>query len=218
MQTCFSQWIAVFLLAFAGVLPSAHARDSLTAGEDYRVIAPPVSTDTPEKIEVIEFFSYACPHCSELNPLVTSWASRLPSGVVLKRVPVSFNNPFYTIMARFYYALEAIGEEGRLNAAIFDAIHNKNLRLVDEKSITEWVASKNVDPKKFSDAFNAFGVDSRVKRAEQLRRDAKINGVPAFVVDGRYQVMSSASINGYGDFLKLTDKIIEKRAIERRKK
>ncbi|MDR1276258.1 MAG: thiol:disulfide interchange protein DsbA/DsbL [Candidatus Accumulibacter sp.] len=217
MQTCFSRWIAVFLLTLAGSLPTAYAQDALVVGEDYRVLNPPLLTDTPEKIEVIEFFSYACPHCSELNPLVASWASKLPSDVVVKRVPVGFNNPFYTIMARFYYALDALGEEERLSNAVFDAIHNKNLRLIDEKSITEWVASQNVDPKKFSDAFNAFSVDSRIKRAEQLRNNARINGVPALIVDGRYQVVSNPSFNSYADFLTLTNKVIEKRRQERRR-
>jgi thiol:disulfide interchange protein DsbA len=217
MQARFSKWIAVFLFALTGALPAAHAQN-LIAGEDYRVISPPFATDTPDKVEVIEFFSYGCPHCSELNPLITTWSARLPKGVVFKRVPVSFSNPFYTIMARFYYALEAIGEEARLEAAIFDALHNKNLRLIDEKSITEWVASKNVDPKKFSDAFNSFGVDSRVKRAEQIRVNAKIHGVPALVIDGRYQVVSNKNFQGYGDFLNLTDQIIQKRIEERKKK
>jgi thiol:disulfide interchange protein DsbA len=217
MQNRFSKWIAVFLLALAGALPAAHAQ-TLVAGEDYRVINPPFATDTPDKVEVIEFFSYACSHCNELNPLIPAWVSRLPKGVVFKRVPVSFNMPFYALMARFYYALEALGEEERLNAAIFDAIHNRNLRLVDEKSLTEWVASKNVDPKKFSDAFNAFGVDSRVKRAEQIRLNAKISGVPALVVDGRYQVASNKNFQSHSDFLVLTDRIIQKRIEERKKK
>jgi len=32
--------------------------------KDYQTIKTPQATADPKKIEVIEFFSYACPHCA----------------------------------------------------------------------------------------------------------------------------------------------------------
>lgn len=210
--------IAIFLLTLTvalGILPAVHAQQ-LTAGTDYRVIVPALPSDNPGKIEVIEFFSYACPHCHTLNPIITLWASRQPSDVVFRRLPIS-GSPFYTLMARLYYALESVGEVQRLDTAIFDALHNKNLRLVDEKSLTEWLASQNVDIRKFSEAFNAFGVDSKLRRAEQLRQTAKIGGVPAIVVDGRYQVISKPSMS-YDGWLLTAGQLVEKSRAERKQK
>ena len=207
-----SRLIAVF--SFLLTLLALPAQAQLTAGRDFVAIDPPLSTDTPAKIEVIEFFSYACPHCSELSPQITRWAAKLPADVAFKRVAVGFNNPFYQQMARLYYALEAIGELRRLDAAVFSAIHDKGLKLVDEKSILDWVTSQGVDAKKFSDAYHAFGVISKTSRADQLAQAAHITGVPAIVVDGRY-LLAGKEIRSYADLLALADKVIEKRRAER---
>lgn len=40
-------------------------------------------------------------------------------------------------MARLYYTLEAIGELKRLDSAVFSAIHEKGVKLIDDQSILE---------------------------------------------------------------------------------
>ena len=205
---------ALALSLFAFALP---AQAQLATGRDYVAIDPPITTDTPAKIEIIEFFSYACPHCNDLSPHLNRWAAKLPSDVALRRVPVGFNSPFYQLMARLYYALEAIGELQRLDEPLFHAIHVKGLKLVDERSIADWVTAQGVDAKKFSDAFYAFGVVSKAKRADQLAQAAHITGVPAIVVDGRYLV-TGKDIKTLPDLLALTDKVIDKRRAERNPK
>ena len=103
--------LAAYTFAFVSLLALAlPAQAQLAAGVDFAEIKPPLQVDNPAKIEVVEFFSYACPHCNDLNPIVKKWAAKLPADVAFKRVPVSFNSPFYQLMARLYYALEAIGE------------------------------------------------------------------------------------------------------------
>jgi len=215
-------WLAILafsLISLMSLVLPAQAADTagLAEGPDYQLVKPPLQTDNPAKIEVIEFFSYACPHCSDLNPLITQWAAKLPADVAFIHVPVSFNSPFYQLMARLYYALEAIGEEPRLNAAVFDAIHQKGVKLIDDKSILEWVTSQGVDAKKFSDAYHSFGVGSKVKRADQLAQSAKIRGVPSLIVNGRYLVVGQ-NVKSHADLLALTDKVIEKARLERNAK
>lgn len=205
------------VVSFALTVLASPAQAQLVVGRDYVVIEPAQLTDNPAKIEVIEFFSYACPHCNDLSPHVNKWAAKLPSDVVFKRVPVGFNNPFYQLMAKLYYTLEAIGELERLDGAVFNAIHEKGLKLVDDKSIAEWVVSQGVDAKKFSDAFNAFGVISKTKRADQIAQASRISGVPALVVDGRYLV-TGKEVKSHADLLALADKVIDKRRAERNSK
>ena len=206
-----------WLAAIALTLLSFSAQAQLAVGRDYVAIEPAQPTDTPAKIEVIEFFSYACPHCADLNPYAVKWAAKLPADVAFRRVPVGFNQPFYQLMARFYYTLEAIGEVNRLDTAIFDAIHVKGLKLIDDKSVLEWVTAQGVNAKTFFDAYSSFGVMSKIKRAEQLAQASKIRGVPAIVVDGRYLVVGQ-DIKSHSDLLALTDKVIDKRRSERNPK
>ena len=213
MKKHLTGWLAAIALA----LLSFAAQAQLAVGRDYALIDPAQPTDTPTKIEVTEFFSYACPHCADLEPYIVKWAAKLPADVVLKRVPVGFNNPFYQLMARFYYTLEAIGEGKRLDATVFSAIHEKGLKLIDDKSLMDWVTAQGVDAKTFSDAYSSFGVMSKVKRADQLAQAAKIRGVPALVVDGRYLVVGQ-DVKSHAEMLALTDKIIDKRRAERNKK
>ncbi len=215
MKRYLTAWFATFALALLALALPAQAQ--LALGRDYVVIEPAQLTDDPGKIEVIEFFSYACPHCNDLAPYIAKWAAKLPADVTFRRIPVGFSSPFYQNMARLYYTLDAIGELQRLDDAVFAAIHVKGLKLIDEKSIGEWVSSQSVDAKRFSDAYNSFGVISKTKRADQMAQAAKISGVPALVVDGRYLV-TGKDVRTHEDLLALTDKVIEKRRAERRKK
>ena len=43
----------------------ASAQDNWEAGKNYFLIEPPQATTTGDKIEVVEVFSYACPHCND---------------------------------------------------------------------------------------------------------------------------------------------------------
>ena len=65
-------------------------------------------------MEVIEFFSYACPHCYELQPHVLKWAAQLPANAAFVRVPVSFGRREWGQLSRAFYALEATGDLERL--------------------------------------------------------------------------------------------------------
>ena len=207
--------LAAYTFAFVSLLALAlPAQAQLAAGVDFAEIKPALQVDNPARIEVVEFFSYACPHCSDLNPLVRKWAAKLPADVAFKRVPVSFNSPFYVLMAKLFYALEGTGEMAKLDAAVFDAIHVKGLKLIDDKSVLEWVTAQGVDAKTFSDAYNSFGVMSKIKRTDQLSRAAKIPGVPALVVDGRYLVVGK-NVKNHDELLALTEKVIDKARTER---
>ncbi len=210
MKKYLSAWLTAITLALLALPVQAQ----LVANRDYTIIEPAQLTDNPAKIEVIEFFSYGCPHCYDLHPNALKWAAKLPADVAFKRIPVGFGNPYYQNLARLYYALEAIGQLDKLDNAVFHAIHDKGLKLIDEKSILEWVTAQGVDAKTFSDAYNAFGVISKTKRADQLAQATKIRGVPALVVDGRYLV-TGQDIKTHADLLNLTDKVIDKARTDR---
>lgn len=206
--------MTIVLATLAVVLP---ARADLAVGRDYVPIVPAQIGDNPAKIEVIEFFSYGCPHCSEFNPTVGKWAATLPTDVVFKRVPVSFGRPQWASLARLYYALETTGDLARLDGLIFDALHKTGSKLYDDKSIVEWVTAQGVDARKFTEAYNSFGVVSKAKRADQMAQAYKIQGVPAMAVDGKY-LLTGKELKGLSDLVVLTDQVIAKARSERGRK
>ncbi len=215
MKARFSGWFMAIALATLAVV--APVRAELAVGRDYLPIVPAQMTDNPAKIEVIEFFSYGCPHCNEFHPTVSKWSASLPADVTFKRVPVSFGRPQWASLARLYYALETTGDLSRLDGAVFEALHKTGSKLYDDKSITEWVAAQGVDAKKFSDAYNSFGVVSKARRADQMSQAYKIQGVPAMAVDGKYLV-TGKEIKSLAELPMLTDQVIGLARSERKKK
>lgn len=215
MQGRSSGWLVALTLAILTM--ALPARAELAVGRDYVAIVPAQVTDNPARLEVIEFFSYGCPHCSDFHPTVSKWAASLPSDVVFKRVPISFGRPQWASLSRLYYALEATGELSKLDGAVFRALHQDGKKLYDDKSIIAWVSAQGVDSKKFSDAYNSFGVISQAKRADQMAQAYKIQGVPALAVDGKYLV-TGKEVKGYPDLVALADQVIDKARGDRAKK
>ncbi len=199
------------IFALGGALTVAAPAVAQTAGKDYTPISPAQPTEDASKIEVLEFFSYGCPHCADFNPLLAAWVAKLPADVVVKKVPVSFGRAAWANIAKLYYALEITGDQARLEADVFKAIHQERVSLFDERVMLEWVVKKGVDQKKFNDAYASFGVMSKLKRAEQMTQSYKISGVPALVVEGKYQVGG----RDFNETLAIADKLIAKARAEK---
>jgi thiol:disulfide interchange protein DsbA len=206
LMTKTGSWLAGMLLALGASL--ALAQTPLVAGSDYVPVDPVQAVDNPAKIEVLEFFSYGCPHCKDLNPLLVKWIARQPADVVVRRVPISFGRPQWANLSKLYYALEATGDLERLDGAVFAALHDKGLRLYDERSINDWVAAQGVDMRKFADAFGSFGIASKVRRADQIAQNYRIDGVPSLAVDGKYRVLVQSS--SHDVLLAQADRVIAK--------
>jgi len=183
--------IAGLALAFA-----AFAQRAPTEGIDYAELKPPQSVESSGKVEVIEFFWYRCPHCYAFEPDLESWVKRLPRDVQFKRIPGILNDD-WAIDARIFYTLEALGEVERLHRPLFDAIHQQGgVRLRGEvfaKWVANWLAKQKVDMAKYDAASHSFTVESKLRRAAQMGRNYRLEGVPTLTVQGKYAVLASNS-------------------------
>lgn len=207
--------VVAFLFGLFGLFGAANAAEP-QAGREFKPINPPLAT-AKDKIEVIEFFSYGCPHCSDFHPIISKWAASLPKDVSFRRIPVSFGRPEWARLAKIYYALEATGDLAKLDTAVFLAIHEQRVAFKTDDAVIAWAASKGADAKKFGDAFNGFSMQSRVQRGDQDAGAAKIGGVPAIAVDGKYLVNNEAA-GSYDDLVKIADALIVKARQERKGK
>ncbi|MTW23216.1 thiol:disulfide interchange protein DsbA/DsbL [Allochromatium palmeri] len=189
-------------------LPLA-AQANLEEGQDWRAIVPPQPTDAPGKIEVLEFFSYGCPHCGSLNPLITQWKSTLPEDVVLRRVPVTFGRQAWANLSRLFYSLESLDALERLDQAVFTALHEQRVKLYTEPAILEWLSDKEIDIQRFTEVFNSFDVQTKIGRADYLAGRYQINAVPTIAVAGRYVVLGN-NAKGIPDLLTIADQLIDR--------
>jgi thiol:disulfide interchange protein DsbA len=193
----------------ATIIPNAHAVDELVEGRDWAALSPPQPGTNQEQIEVLEFFSYGCPHCGALNPLIKAWAEQLPEDVTFQRVPVTFGRAAWSNLARLYYSLEQDGFLVQLDQAVFDAIRKDRVNLYTEKNILKWIDRQGLDTDAFSKTFNSFAVDVALGQARDLEARMRIDAVPRIIVDGRYVVVGEGAA-GYEGLLRITDALVQR--------
>ncbi|MHB1676363.1 MAG: thiol:disulfide interchange protein DsbA/DsbL [Sulfuriferula sp.] len=190
------------------LLPFSGAHAALTVNKDYTILSPEIGTDNPNKIEVAEFFWYRCPHCFNLEPGLNNWLKKAPKDVAMRRIPAVLNASWVPL-AKTYYAMRALGVADKYHDDLFNAIHLEGLDTSQEANLFNWAGMVGMNRQAFINAYQSFGVQSKVLRANQLTQDAKINGVPTFVVDGKY--VTSESMTGSEDALFSTlDELIAK--------
>ena len=198
------------LYALALTLPlllNATPAAALQAGTDYLELVPPQHTDVKKgQIEVVEFFWYRCPHCYHLEPALNAWAKKQAKDVVIKRVPAVLNES-WAPLTRAYYALDALGLQPKMHDEVFNAIHGQGMDLNPPEAFFDWAVTKGVDRKKLANAYNSFGVNSKVMRAQRMTKDYKINGVPSFAVNGKY-VTSAYMTGGEEKLFEVLDQLI----------
>ena len=214
----FPRAFARLALAFAAALALAPIASAQPAeGREYVRLKSPVPVETGKKIEVIEFFSYGCPHCADLEPHLQAWLKRLPADVQVRRVPVAFQ-PSWENLAKVYYTLELMGEDvNKLSPDVFAAIHGGNrTNLANDTRFFEWAASKGLDRKKVEDTYKSFGMAGKIGRAKQLAQTYNIQSVPTLIVDGKF-LISSSSAGGHDNVPTVVDAAIATARAERPK-
>lgn len=184
------------------------------AADSFETIEPAQPSDTPDKIEVLEFFSYSCPHCKSIEPLVEKWVPTLPDDVVFKGVPVAFNASMQDLQ-KLYYTLQAL-DRLDLHPVVFRAIHDERKRLFKADDIADWAAEQGIDRQAFVDTFNSFGVKARVMRADELVKAYRIDGTPSFAIGGRY-VTSPSQTGSYQGAIDESDRLVKKVLAEKGK-
>jgi len=206
---------ALIVLLAAAAFVSSTAFAQLVEGKNYARLGNPQPVETGRKIEVIEFFSYGCPHCAELEPHLDAWLAKLPQDVSFRRVPVMFQQR-WAPLAKIYYTLDALGAETKLSPDVFKAIHGQGVALWDSDKFYDWAATKGLDRKKVEEVFTSFAVDGKMKRAMQLAQAYNIQSVPTVIIDGKF-VTSSDRVGTHAQLPAAIDELIVKARAERPK-
>jgi thiol:disulfide interchange protein DsbA len=199
----------VAALVFGLVATISHA-DAIELGVHYDVLPIPVETADPNKIEVVEVFSYGCPHCFEFEPSVAAWRAKQQSDVQFRRVPATFRKD-WMLLAQAYYAAEVLGVVDKVHEPIFEAIHLKGLNPGDPAVLAAvFKESAGVDGEEFLKVLNSFGVRSKVQQADAQGRMYRLQGVPTLIVNGKYTVYNVNVTGGNVDRLTVVDYLVAK--------
>jgi len=195
------------------LLPSiffAANKAPYVAGKHYQVIKK-VSSDLPtkpNKITVLEFFSYGCHWCFKLESHIEAWQKTAPKNVYFVRVPVIFQ-PSWVILAKAYYTAEALDVETKLSPVIFDAVQVKNLSFSDPKVIEKLFVDHGVKAKDFKNAFYfSPGIDAQMMHGRNLMKDYGIYQVPTIIVGGRYKTDPTMA-GGFDKLIPVVDYLVK---------
>ncbi len=193
--------------ALGGTLPAAGQSVGVAvAGQTYT----PLNTPAPaagSKIEVLEFFSYGCPHCHDFSEPFERWSRKQARDVVVQRVPVTFGRPQWVVLGRLFYTIQIL-KMPQLDAAVFAAIHRQGRTLYEDQAVLQWAANQpGVNADKFKEVYYSQAVTDAMKKADAMAMSYQIDAVPSIVVGGRYKMLQQRGMN-FNDLLANTDAVI----------
>lgn len=176
-------------------------------GEHYQIVDNPRRIRS-DKIEVMEFFSYACIHCYNFDPDLTDWVEAQGERINFVRMP-AVANEYWRLLGRHYFTLEALNEVESQHMHFFREIHDGRKTFPTPDALAASYASSEPARAAYLQAFNSTEVTSNLTRADQMARRLKIASVPTVVIQGKYIVRTTREI-GPKRMLDVMDFLVEK--------
>jgi thiol:disulfide interchange protein DsbA len=183
--------------------------NNLALAEDgYNIISPAQPTQTGDKIEVLEVFWYACPHCYDFEPYVKEWLTKLPDDVTFRRMPGIFRKNWIP-HAKAFYTAEKLNVLDKIHSPLFDAIHKEKKNIHDDAAMKKFFVKHGVDKDEFSKVYDSEEIKTKANQAFIMGQRYKITGVPAIIVNGKYMI-SGSTAGSFENVLKITNSLVDK--------
>lgn len=215
MKSLYAAALAL-LLASAGA-GAVHADTAWVPGVNYFLIEPARPTSLPPgKVEVTEVFSYGCPACNAFVPTMRQLKQSLPANAVLDYVPAAFQTAEdWPMFQQAYITAQALGVADKAHEAMFDAIWKTGeLAILDpatqtlkphqpsiEDAAKFYARQTGVPTATFLNMAKSMPVDMKIKAADDLMVQYRIDRTPTIIVNGKYR-LHTESAGG-------TDKLVE---------
>ena len=197
--------------ALALVLASgAQAAQTWVEGTHYARLTPVQRTTVPTgKVEVLEVFSYGCPHCRQFQPTIKKLKEVLPANVQIAYLPASWNKAEnWPLFQRAFLTAQALGIADKAHAEMFEAVwktgelgvtDNASGRLKSQAELPTiedaarfYQRVTGVKAADFVAASKSFGVDLKIRQADAQIKAMQVPSTPTLVVNGKYRLNNDA--------------------------
>ena len=184
---------------------SVHATE-FTEGDYYKVL-PLTESTTPT---VTELFSVYCPHCFQLEPMITELKTKIPDNVKFQQMNVSFmGGPMGKLMSKAFATSVVLNVNDQMLPVFFNRIQTLDQPPRNEEDIRQLFIDKGIPAAKFDEAFNSFAVNSMVARFDKKFESAGLTGVPGVIVNNKYLV-KTGKLKSPDDFFNLVNFLLAK--------
>lgn len=169
------------------LLPLQEGREYVTIADGSRYASK------PGQIEVAEVFSYRCPHCAHLAPLLEAWKRRQGKDVHLVYVPLASDRD--DMLSRGFLVASDAKALDKTHLAVFKALHQEQ-SLPGNPSADEMADFFARHGLRRADTVRALNQDAllpRLMAARQFAMRSGVDGTPMLIVNGHYRVLGQSS-------------------------
>ena len=179
--------LAGMLALFAPLAAAGAPSGPWIAGQSYHLVSPPQPVSAGDKIEVLEVFSYACPHCARFQPYADRLRASLPADARFALMPADFEQG-WDLFSRAFYTAKALGVLDKTHQALFDALHRDHKPLLTLDALAGFYAGFGVDRGTFLSTAQSFIIDGDLQHAHDMEVAYGIDSTPTLIVDGKFRV------------------------------
>ncbi len=161
-------------------------------GKQFITVSQPATVDK----EVIEFFSFYCPHCASFQTeykIPQTIQAKMPAGTQFVKYHVNFLGRASEDLTRAWAFAMATNNTELVEDALFAAAQKNSINSMSD--IRKIFIDKGISAEQFDNGINSFAVNGLVNKQVKALEQYQVRGVPAFFVNGNKQV----EMNGFSD-------------------
>ena len=158
-----------------------------------------------DPLEVVEFFSFQCPHCQALDPELLDWAEDLPEGVEFRQVHVGFNLTARNL-ARAFLVLKQRGALDQNRDRLFKAATTEDPALNNGNGIAELVDGHGITKDQFLSLFNGSRIGDMLTQSQEEVTKWGVQSVPLVLIGEKYVVTPVA---GRQQMIKTIERLVD---------
>ena len=162
--------------------------DSFIEGVHYKTLGTQKSAEPV----VTEYFSVFCPHCKTFEPIIRHTKLILPVGTKFNRRHVSYmGGAMGPVMARVYSAIDLLDIDELIVPMLFGKIHDQRFVFENYQQVRDAIESNGIPSAQFDAAYNSVEAKQLTKLNIDAFNSTKLRGVPALVINNKYQLLPS---------------------------
>lgn len=204
--------LAVAMACASAGCAAKDAAPKWQAGTSYQVIDPPQPTSTGDKVEVLEVFSYACPHCAHFQPYADKLKASLPANAQFALLPADFHESWVTF-ARGFYTAKALGLVEQTHQAMFDAVYRDHVPMDTLERIADFYAAHGADKAAFLSTAQSFVIDGDLAHGHEMEIKYGIDSTPTLIINGKYRIVASSEKKiGFDEMVEIAQMLVAQEA------